>query len=162
MKRNNQPGVRYPEALIGVNGPDEPHLGPPTLPMGQEHYLSSALGYYSLFEQCCRGADFWLPVHGPCWCPLWALCGPPGLVAQMCCCYGPVWQSLECVWSWPVNWPPSLASNLCHHHELARCWGLAVEVALLSLPATVGLAIILPSAPASLSCWKKTWISQGK
>lgn len=126
------------------------------------HYLSSALDNQSFLKPCCGGAGLQLPVHAPYWSGLWPVCGPPGLVADLSGHYGPVWQSLDCVWPWPMDWPPSLTSDLCHHHELAWCWGLVVEAAPLSRLAAVGLALILPSAPASLSCWKKTQISQGK
>ena len=41
----NQPSVRALWALLGVKGPDQPHLGPPQpLPMGQELHFSSAVG----------------------------------------------------------------------------------------------------------------------
>lgn len=31
---------------IGLNGPDEPHLEPPSTPLGRELYLSSAVGLH--------------------------------------------------------------------------------------------------------------------
>lgn len=105
MKWNNKSGVRCPEALIGVHGPDQPHLGPPTPPVGQEHDLSSALSQHLLFRQCWRGAGLQLSVHAPCWSGLWCVCGPPGLVGDLSCPYVHAWQCTECVWLWSVDWP---------------------------------------------------------
>jgi len=48
MKRNNKSGVRCPEALIGVNGSDQPHLGaayPAHGPGALFKFSSGALAY---------------------------------------------------------------------------------------------------------------------
>lgn len=62
-------GVRAPWALTSLNGPDEPHLGPPPTPSahGWEVYLSSGLGLCSLLELCCRCtcSGLALPGFGP-------------------------------------------------------------------------------------------------
>ena len=46
--------------------------GLPGPPMGQEHYLSSALGYQSFLQQCWRGAGLQLSYSYACLCP-WTL-----------------------------------------------------------------------------------------
>lgn len=74
----NTTGVRALWALIGLNGPDQPHLGPPPRPSahGWEAYLSSGLGlcsFLKLFCGCtCSSLGhawlftllIWTPTHG--------------------------------------------------------------------------------------------------
>lgn len=76
-----EPAVRCPEALIGINGPDQLQLWPPTPPMGQERYLSSAWGHHSVLGNAGEALVFSLAtatlvsVCGSCWCGPWPACG---------------------------------------------------------------------------------------
>ena len=40
-------------ALMGLNGPKEPHLGPPPTPVGPGAYLSSASRWDEFLSLCC-------------------------------------------------------------------------------------------------------------
>lgn len=44
------PVVKALRAVISLNGPNQPHLGPLPTPLAQELYLGPALGLHTLFE----------------------------------------------------------------------------------------------------------------
>lgn len=105
--------------LIGLNYPNQPHLGPPTPhPWLQELYLSSAPGSVSWFDLCswsvclqlCQGFVWlWLLV-------IWLWPCFPCLVLDLPYCCGPAWQSQD-VWPWLpspdliLTWPLSSTSS---------------------------------------------------
>lgn len=55
--QTSQLTVRALKALIGLNGPDHPHLGPLPIPMVPGTHLSSAQGHHSFPGWC------WFLVH---------------------------------------------------------------------------------------------------
>lgn len=119
--------IRCPEALVGVNGPDEPHL-PATLPMDLEHYLSSALSQHSLLKQ-----KHWFP----------ASCVSSFLIWTVVCVWTS-WLSSRPILLLRTSLPISemcvtlmcgltAKLDLCDHKKtLPHTGGLMVEAALLS------------------------------
>jgi len=60
--------VRALRALIALNCPNQPLLGPhPPLPTAQELYLRAALCFYPLSRLCCRCACLWPCLLGGPW-----------------------------------------------------------------------------------------------
>lgn len=129
-------------ALIGLNYPNQPHLGPPMPhPWLQELYLSSAPGFVSWFDLCswsvclqlCQGFVWlWLLV-------IWLWPCFPCLVLDLPHCHGPAWQSQD-VWPWLPS--PELILNLTAQLNLiTRGPGVAPRLEL----------VVTPGVPAYLA-----------
>lgn len=101
------PCFRQPVGPECINGPDQPHLHPHSLPMGLWLHLSSDLSFRSLLELCCRNACQYLeqampvPGNGPCFCGPWPVDSVLVLTLDVPCHCGLAWWWLDCVWPWP-------------------------------------------------------------
>ena len=69
----SQLAVRALRMLIGLNGPEQPHLGPPPTPMVPGAHINPAWGQHFFSGLCCRGAGLQFTCSHACPWPLGSL-----------------------------------------------------------------------------------------